>query len=48
MKKLGKAIGNLVAAAGVVMWSWVFISWIDVLVNRPDISFWNIFKLFFY
>ncbi len=47
MKKVVEAIENTLAIVGASLGIWLFISWIDVILNRPYIANWNIFELLF-
>lgn len=44
MRKISDFIEKTLAVVGTVMFLWIFISWVNVLLARPEVSAWNIFN----
>lgn len=45
MKKIIKRVTDLIAIIGVFLLLWAFISWLNVILFRPNIPQWNAFKV---
>lgn len=46
MRKITNIIENILAVAGATLMVWLLLSWVNVLIARPEVSAWNIFKFF--
>lgn len=46
MRKIADILINALAIFGLVLSLWVLISWANVMLCRPYIADWNIFKFF--
>ena len=45
MKKIIKRVSDLIAFMGIALFLWMFISFLNVMLTRPNVSNWNCFKV---
>ena len=47
MKRIKDFILNMVVTLNIAFVGWCVVSYFDVVINRPDITNWNCFSIFF-